>query len=153
MIGNLQLFLGARYACQKYVCSKSPGKGSSNKQSNRNSGLLWVNVDLFCPILGGFSIFGAERTDLPLFLLHQRTAFFEAHFLRPSKKWQVCSLKSYKFLLEIPLYHSPGIPHQKNKQKNSNIYKKLLLSCQKLPAKADDQTQELGGENEKDNNG
>jgi len=46
--------------------------------------------------------FCVNRTDLPLFLLYLRTAFFEAHLLSPEKKWQVCSLKSYKVLMETP---------------------------------------------------
>jgi len=37
---------------------------------------------------------------LPLFLLHLRTAFFEAHLLSPLKSWQLWALKSYKVFIE-----------------------------------------------------
>ena len=37
--------------------------------------------------------FGATEPDLPLFLLHLRTAFFEAHLLSPSKIWQLWVLR------------------------------------------------------------
>jgi len=46
--------------------------------------------------------FGATDPDLPLCLLHLRTAFFEAHLLSPSKTWQVWILKSYKVFKEPP---------------------------------------------------
>jgi hypothetical protein len=40
--------------------------------------------------------------DLLLFLLHLRTAFFEAHLLSPLKIWQLWVSKSYKVFLEPP---------------------------------------------------
>jgi len=76
--------------------------GSWNMQEHWDS-------DLFCfgggRICGGFPPllrFGVERPDLPLFLLHLRTAFFEAHLLSPWKIWQLWTLESYKVLMETP---------------------------------------------------
>jgi len=67
------------------------------------------DLDLFCfgggRICGGFPPllrFGAERPDLPLFLLHIRSAFFEAHLLSPRKIWQLWMLKSYNVLMKTP---------------------------------------------------
>jgi len=55
---------------------KALAKGSLNHQSDGDSGLFWVRGDLLSSILTVFSFFGAEPPDLPLFLLHLRTAFF-----------------------------------------------------------------------------
>ena len=46
--------------------------------------------------------FGATEPDLQLFLLHLRTAFFQAHLLSPSKIWQLWFPKSYKVFMEPP---------------------------------------------------
>ena len=65
------------------------------------------DLDLFC--FGGGRICGVfppllrvGTSDLPIFLLHLRTAFFEAHLLSPSKILQLWTLKSYKVLMETP---------------------------------------------------
>jgi len=47
--------------------------------------------------------FGATEPDMPHFLLHLRTLFYEAH---PSKIWQLWFPKKYKVFMETPLYHS-----------------------------------------------
>ena len=72
------------------------------------------DLDLFCfgggRICGGFPPllrFGAERPDLPLFLLHLRSAFFEAHLLSPQKSGKFVRSKVTRFYWKapIPLLH------------------------------------------------
>jgi len=58
-------------------------------------GRIW---GIFPPLLR----FCIKANGLALFLLHLRTAFFDAQLLGPQKKWQVCSLKNYKVLMETP---------------------------------------------------
>ena len=43
-----------------------------------------------------------KRPDLPLFLWHLRTAFFEALLLGPLRIWRLWALKSYKVFMEPP---------------------------------------------------
>jgi len=65
------------------------------------------DADLFCfgdgQNCGGFPPllrFVWKNPDLPLFLSHLRTAFFEAHLLSPYKIWQLWVLTSYKVFME-----------------------------------------------------
>jgi len=47
-----------------------------------------------------FCVWCKKRPDLPLFLLHLNTAFFEEHLLTPLKIWQLWALKSSKVFME-----------------------------------------------------
>ena len=56
--------------------------GSRNMQEHWDSDLL-LGGGRICGVFPPLLRFGSERPDLPLFLLHLRTAFFEAHLLSP----------------------------------------------------------------------
>ena len=91
------------YFTHKPIYSYLPLFMSSwNIQEHGDSDLFGFGGGRIC---GGFPPplrFGAERPDLPLFLLHPRTVFFDAHLLSPQKIWQLWTLKSYKVLMETP---------------------------------------------------
>ena len=96
-------------------------------QEHRDSDLFCFGDGWVCGIFPPPLRFVWKRSDLPLFLLHIRTAFFEAHLLStfevlhycillhvlqcvaveahllsPLKIWQICALKSYKVFMEPP---------------------------------------------------
>jgi len=92
--------------------------------------------NVFCfgggQICGGFPPllrFGAERPDLPLFLLHPRTAIFKAHLLSPQKIGQLWTLKSYKVL--NPLYHCYTLTDRKKEKgkKKETVHSSFLSFC------------------------
>jgi len=101
--------------------------GSWNMQEHWDS-------DLFCfgdgQICGGFPPllrFVSKRTDLPLFLLHLRTAFFEAHLLSPLKIWQLRALKSYKVFMEPP--YTIVTPYMNSVGLFSHVLSGSLFAC------------------------
>ena len=82
-------------------------------QEHWDSDLFRFGDGRICGIFLPFLRFEYMWMDLPLFLLHLRTAFFKAHLLSPYKKWQVCSLKSYKVLMETPYTRSKPLTWNK----------------------------------------
>jgi len=68
-----------------------------------NSDLVCFGDGRICGVSRPLLRFVSKRTDLPLFSLHLRTAFFEAHLLSPLKIWELRALKSYKVFME-PAY-------------------------------------------------
>jgi len=92
--------------------------GSSNMQKYWDSDLFCFGDGRICGVF--LPLLRFVSTDLPPFLLHLRTAFFEAHLLRPSKIWQLWPLKSYKVFMEPPYtivtphprYYYNYYPHQ-----------------------------------------
>jgi len=50
----------------------------------------------------GTVAFCIKAHGLATFLLHLRTALFEAHLSSPLKIWQLRALKSYKVFMEPP---------------------------------------------------
>jgi len=71
-------------------------------QEHWDSDLFCFGGGRICEVFPPLLRFGVGRPDLPLFLLHPITAFFEAHLLSPFKIWQLWTLKSYKVLMETP---------------------------------------------------
>ena len=77
--------------------------GSSNMQEHWDLDLFCFSGGRICGFFPPLLRFGAECPDLPPFVLHLRTAFFEAHLLSPSKIWQLWTLKSYRFWWKPPI--------------------------------------------------
>jgi len=83
-----------------------------NIQENMDADLFWAGDGRFCGIFlflagdgrfcGTLFHFGATQSDLLLFLLDLRTAFFKAHLLSPWRLWQLWFPKCYKVFMEPP---------------------------------------------------
>jgi len=63
-----------------------------NFQENSDLDLFWAGDGRFCGVFRHFVYFDATEPDLQLFLLHLRTAFFEAHLWKPIKHWHLATL-------------------------------------------------------------
>ena len=76
--------------------------GSSNMQEHWDLDLFCLSGGRICGFFPPLLRFGAECLDLPPFVLHLRTAFFEAHLLSPSKIWQLRALNPLHTIKFIP---------------------------------------------------
>jgi len=99
----MQEFFLKVYFNHKHIYAYLPlFMGSWNIQEHWDSDLFFFGDGRICGVFSPYWRFVQKRLDMPLFLLHLRTVFFEAHFLSPLKIWHLWALKIYKVFMEPP---------------------------------------------------